>query len=130
MSAQAIRGYIRTLRTERGATQAEVADHIKMPLTTYKDWERGITKDIKMPFALRAVKFLRGSLDQVAEMSDETTAADGEAMARAWVQSPLAKAAEEAPADDVERFSRYLTLVASGVAPADAAREVLPEPDH
>lgn len=131
MSANALRGYVRTLRIGRGATQAEVAEAVGMPLRTYKDWEYGVTKDIKTPYLLRAVRFLRGSLEQVAEIPDSANAEDGERMAQSWINSPLAAAVEEAKAsgrtEDLDRLSRYLTLVAGGMSPADAAREVLDE---
>ncbi len=131
MSANALRGYVRTLRIGRGATQAEVAERVGMPLQTYKDWERGATKDIKTPYLLRAVRFLRGSLEQVAEMPDSAGAEDGERLAQAWIDSPLAPVVDEAQQSGdpsaVDRLSRYLTLVAGGVSPADAAREVLDE---
>lgn len=131
MSANALRGYVRALRIGRGATQAEVAERISMPLQTYKDWERGATKDIKTPYLLRAVRFLRGSLDQLAEVSDSASTEDGERLALAWMESPLAPVVQEAlqsgDAAAMDRFSRYLTLVAGGMAPTDAAREVLGE---
>jgi transcriptional regulator with XRE-family HTH domain len=134
MSAAALRGYVKTLRVKRGATQAELAEHIGMPLTTYKDWERGVTKDIKTPFLLRAVQFLRGSIDQVAGIPEGATAEDGARLADQWLNSPLAPAVAEAEASGdaaaLERFNRYLSLVAGGMAPDDAARAVLAELDH
>jgi transcriptional regulator with XRE-family HTH domain len=119
---------------ERRKTQAETAQHIGMPLQTYKDWERGATKDIKTPYLLRAVRFLKGSVDQLTEIPDNANAEDGEVLARAWITSPLAAAVAEAQANGqgeaVEQFIRFLTLVAAGKSPADAAREVLPEQDQ
>lgn len=131
MSANALRGYTRALRIGRDKTQADVAAHLGMPLSTYKDWEYGKTKDIKTPYLLRAVLYLRGSLEHLASLSMDATAEDGERLAELWVNSPLATAVEEARAagdhEALERFSRYLQLVARGVPAEAAAREVLGE---
>lgn len=71
-SAEAIRAYIVTLRKERGRTIDDVADAIKMPRRTYIEWEQGRTKDIKTPFAMRAVRFLMGSIEHLEELDEMT----------------------------------------------------------
>ncbi len=126
MSADALRGYIKALRSERGVTQPELAQRIGMPLTTYKDWERGITKDIKTPYLIRAVQFLRGSFDHIAGMGDTATSADGVNLARELVVTTLAPH----PAETLEKRDRVdllIHLLAEGIPPAEAAQRVLHE---
>jgi len=131
VSSDALRGYIKTLRVLRKVPQDKLAATIGMGRRTYIDWETGKSKDIKTPFLLRAVKALRGSFDQLVDFPDDATAEDGARLAQAWINSPLAPVVEEVQAkgriEELERFSRYLILVAGGMAPTDAAREVLSE---
>jgi len=75
--AEAIRAYIVTLRKGRGVTLDAMADAIKMPRRTYIEWEQGRTRDIKTPFAVRAVQYLHGSLSDLAridQLSEEEAA--------------------------------------------------------
>ncbi len=134
MSADAIRGYIRTLRLKRGKTQAEAADGAGMKYTTYKDWEYGITKSIKTPNLLRLVRYLSGSIDQIIGMTDDDTDKTGEALAEAWAATPLAVAIDSTQArdqaEDIKRVMDYLRMVADGTDPERAARAVLPEPER
>lgn len=128
MSANAIRGYVKTLRVKRKKTQVDVAKHIDMPITTYKDWERGITKDIKTPHLLRIVQFLQGSVDQIAKFSDELTTEDGAALAEQWVEqhevvAEFAPKPDESPRE-AARVNRLIELLASGVDPQEAAQIV------
>lgn len=71
-TAEAVRAYIVGLRKHQGITIDEVVEAIRMPRRTYISWEQGHTKDIKTPFALRAVRFLRGSA-KVLENLDQLT---------------------------------------------------------
>lgn len=130
MSANALRGYIKTLRTERGVTQAEIADRIGMPLPTYKDWERGVTKDIKTPYLVRAVHFLRGSLEQIASISDAATTEDGADLARqlivsAFMPSPAPSPSSDEIPEESSRLDRLLDLLEQGLPADEAARRVL-----
>lgn len=97
VSADALRGYITTLRNGRNFTQQQLADAIRMAKRTYISWETGHTKDIKTPYLLRALKVLNGSVDQVAELVDSSTKADGEGLAKDWLaQNPqILRLAEE-----------------------------------
>ncbi|MEI8167011.1 MAG: helix-turn-helix transcriptional regulator [Chloroflexales bacterium] len=123
MSADALRGYIKRLRVERGVTQAEIAERIRMPLPTYKDWERGSTKDLKTPYMLRAVQFLRGSFEQIVGLSDAATVEDGANLARERVVALLAPTITETPSE-AARINRLIDLLAQGVPPEEAARRV------
>jgi len=127
MSAHALRGYIKTLRTKRGVTQAEIAEQISMPLPTYKDWERGITKDIKTPYLVRAVQYLHGSFEQIASLSDTATIEDGEALARELAMETLVPLPVETPQEE-SRMDRLLRLLADGLSPQEAARRTLHQP--
>ncbi len=127
MSAHALRGYIKTLRTKRGVTQAEIAEQISMPLPTYKDWERGITKDIKTPYLVRAVQYLHGSFEQIASLSDTATIEDGEALARELAMETLVTLPVETPQEE-SRMDRLLRLLADGLSPQEAARRTLHQP--
>lgn len=123
VSADAIRGYIRTLRKERKVTQPALAKAMKMALRTYKDWELGNSADIKAPYLLRAVEFLHGSYKQIAGLSEEATTQDGEALARAWVVQQLAPAPDDSPVVAVN-LNRLIDLLAQGVPPQEAAEIV------
>ncbi len=123
MSSNALRGYIKALRVGRGKTQPDVASRIGMAVTTYKDWERGITKDIKTPYLVRAVQFLEGSFDQIAGFSDDTTADDGAKLARQLIAEAFASDDQETP-EEASRLTRLIDLLARGVAPDEAARIV------
>lgn len=123
VSADAIRGYIRTLRQERKVTQPVLAKAINMALRTYKDWELGNVTDIKAPYLLRAVQFLNGSYEQIASLPDEATAEDGEALARAWVVEQLGPTPNETP-EERARLTRLIDLLAEGVPPQEAAEIV------
>jgi hypothetical protein len=94
-----------------------------MALRSYKDWELGNVSDIKAPYLLRAVQFLHGSYEQIADLSDEATAEDGETLARAWVVAELAPAADETPAEQA-RLNHLIDLLAQGVPPQEAAEIV------
>lgn len=72
VTSQAVRAYIVGLRKSQGITIDAVVEAIRMPRRTYIAWEQGETKDIKAPFAIRAVKFLKGSL-KVLEDIDQLT---------------------------------------------------------
>lgn len=128
MSADAIRGYVKTLRRERKKTQPDVAKHIDMPLSTYKDWERGITKDIKTPHLVRIIRFLKGSFDQIAELSDKSTIEDGEVLAKDWVTrqqvvDAFAPTSNETPQEE-SRVNRLIDLLEAGIDAQEAARIV------
>lgn len=71
-TAEALRAYIVGLRKHRGVTIDALAEAIRMPRRTYIAWEQRETKDIKTPFALRAVRFLGGSV-RVLETLDQIT---------------------------------------------------------
>lgn len=128
MSADAIRGYIKALRKIRKVTQPVLAKAISMPLPTYKDWERGVTTDIKAPYLVRALIFLHGSVDQIASFSEESTNEDGANLAEEWVSRE--KVVEALKPDAIEtpqeraRLDRLIDLMASGTDPIDAARIV------
>jgi transcriptional regulator with XRE-family HTH domain len=126
MSADALRSYVRTLRQLRNISQPDVADAIGMALRTYKSWEVGETRDIKTPYLLRAVRFLRGSFDQVATIPDSATVEDGAILAHELVDS-FAPLPDETP-EEASRINRLLDLLAQGVAPDEAARQILHEP--
>lgn len=130
MSADGLRAYIRTLRQGRKVSQPKLAAAIDMPLRTYKSWEAGKTVTIKTSFLLRAIRYLRGSLDQLADMPVDATADDGVQLARAWLErrdvAPLVGASDDTPEQDA-RLSQLIELLARGVDPATAARRVQDE---
>lgn len=96
MSSDALRSYIRTLRQERKVSQGALAERIGVAPRTYKAWETGGTKDIKAPFLVRAIRYLRGSFDQVAEISDNATSEEGAQMALDWLKQDKQPAANNA----------------------------------
>lgn len=68
VSADAMRVYIRLLRTELGYTQESFAKAIGSPYPTYRDYESGETRDLKAsPFA-RAVDILNIPLDHIKKL--------------------------------------------------------------
>lgn len=83
--ADAIRAYISTLRAGRGMSQDALASQIGMAPRTYKAWETGETKDIKIPRVLRAIRVLGGTFDHLEEL-DNATEDDAKRLAREWVQ--------------------------------------------
>jgi transcriptional regulator with XRE-family HTH domain len=80
-----IRAYIVALRTEQRVSQESVANAIGMAKRTYQAWENRQTKDIKIPLAIRAVRFLGGSLEHLEEI-DQATEAEAERTARDWLK--------------------------------------------
>jgi transcriptional regulator with XRE-family HTH domain len=80
-----IRAYIVALRTEQRISQESVANAIGMAKRTYQAWENRQTKDIKIPLAIRAVRFLGGSLEHLEEI-DQATEAEAERTARDWLK--------------------------------------------
>lgn len=80
-----VRAYITTLRKEQHISQEAVAGAIPMALRTYKAWEGGSTKDIKVPLAIRAIKFLGGTVEHLWEM-DIATEASAAQLARDWAR--------------------------------------------
>lgn len=58
VSADAMRAYIRLVRTELGYTQEGFARAIGSPYPTYRDYESGETKDLKANAFARAVDIL------------------------------------------------------------------------
>lgn len=126
VSSEAMRAYVRTLRKGRKVSQPRLADAIDMAVRTYKSWELGETETIKTPNLVRAVRFLNGSFDQLAEMADDATAEDGSRMAREWldrkdVAAEFARRATETP-EEASVISRLLDLLEADVPPAEAAR--------
>jgi transcriptional regulator with XRE-family HTH domain len=135
VSAEAIRGYIRTLRIGREKTQPDMAHAINMGLRTYKEWELGNTKDIKAPYLIRALHFLSGSIEQIASLTDAATLQDGIALAEERLRDPLFLAVEELKASGQAEqvfsdpnFNRFLDLVAGGMSPQEAAQIVRDQP--
>lgn len=131
VSAEAIRGYVRTLRQERKISQPKLAQAIKMALRTYKDWELGVTAKIDASYVLRAVRFLNGSFDQLADLEDDATQKDGEALARKWITraevvDAFAPTPNETPQDRA-RINRLIDLLATGMDAQEAARIVKSE---
>lgn len=131
VSADAIRGYIRTLRQEEEKTQEDVAEAIRMAVRTYKAWELGKTKDIKTPYLIRAVHFLQGSLDQIADLADDATQEEGAELARRWlsreeVATAIAPTPDKTP-DNQARLNQFLALLGAGIDPREAAQTVLRE---
>jgi transcriptional regulator with XRE-family HTH domain len=128
VSADALRGYVRTLRKGRGVSQGKLADAIKMALRTYKDWELGTTISIDAPYLIRAVQYLNGSLEQVASLPDTATNEDGARIAQQWltrdaVVAEFAPRSDETP-EEARALSRLLDLLEAGVPPDEAARRV------
>lgn len=80
VTAEALRAYIVGLRKRQGITIDAIVEAIRMPRRTYIAWEQGETKDIKTPFALRAVRFLGGSV-KVLEDLDQMTPQQAAALA-------------------------------------------------
>jgi transcriptional regulator with XRE-family HTH domain len=131
VSADALRGYVRTLRKGRGVSQAKLADAIKMALRTYKDWELGTTIGIEAPYLIRAITFLKGSFDQLVDLPDTATNEDGIRLADQWltreqVVAEFAPHSNEMP-EEAARVNRLLDLLAQGVPADEAARRVLHE---
>ena len=131
VTADALRSYVRTLRKGRKVSQPKLAEAIGMALRTYKDWELGTTVNIDAPYLIRAVQFLGGSLEQLANLPGTATAEDGARLAEQWL-SRDAVVAEFAPRPDetpeeASRVNRLLELLARGVPPDEAARRVLSE---
>lgn len=83
--AAALRAYIAALRSEQHISQDDLAEAIGMPPRTYKAWESGPTEDIKAPFAIRAIKFLGGALEHLADF-DRLSPSDAEQLARDWLR--------------------------------------------
>jgi transcriptional regulator with XRE-family HTH domain len=126
MSADAIRAYVRTLRRARGLSQPVVAEAIGIGVRTYKGWEMGETKDIKTPHLLRAVREVGGSLDQLAMIDDQATADDGEALARAWLETHGHQPPPPAQVVDLStQFCDLLQQLAAGVDARAAAQKIL-----
>lgn len=83
--SDAVRSYIRTLRSEQSISQDTVADAIRMARRTYIAWEAGAgIKDIKAPALIRVIKFLGGAFEHLEEL-DTATDTRAEQMARDWV---------------------------------------------
>lgn len=131
VSAEAIRGYVRTLRQERKISQPKLAEAIKMALRTYKDWELGETAKIDASYVLRAVRFLNGNFDQLADLEDDATQKDGEDLARKWITrddvlAEFASVPSNTPQERA-RINRLIDLLASGMDAQEAARIVKSE---
>lgn len=125
--ADAVRAYIRGLRSERDISQDIVAEAIHMPRRTYIAWEAGnTTKDIKAPALIRVVKFLGGNFNDLSEL-DTASEAEAEQMARKWVrldieqraQAIVEQAQQENKVPDTLAFVRQLR------ADPDALRELI-----
>ncbi len=126
VSADAIRGYVRTLRQLRKVSQPKLAEAIGMAVRTYKDWELGTTKGIDAEYLLRAVKYLHGELNQLSSLLDSATAEDGATLAREVIET-LAPIPVETPQEE-SRMDRLLRLLADGLSPQEAARRTLHQP--
>ncbi|KAB8140739.1 helix-turn-helix transcriptional regulator [Chloroflexia bacterium SDU3-3] len=85
--SDALRLYLITLRSRQNISQDKVADTIGMARRTYKAWELGETKDIKVPWAVRAIKFLGGSLEHLGIL-DTVSEEEGEKLALDWLALP------------------------------------------
>jgi DNA-binding XRE family transcriptional regulator len=84
--SNAVRAYIRTLRSERNLSQDVVADAIHVARRTYIAWEAGNTiKDIKAPALIRAIKFLGGAFDHLGSF-ENASEEQATQMARDWVR--------------------------------------------
>jgi hypothetical protein len=97
-----------------------------MGVRTYKGWEMGETKDIKTTHLLRAVREVGGSLDQLAMIDDQATADDGEALARAWLETHGHQPPPPAQVVDLStQFCDLLQQLAAGVDVRAAAQKIL-----
>lgn len=112
-TAEALRAYIVGLRKSRGVTIDAVVEAIRMPRRTYIAWEQGETRDIKTPFALRAVRFLQGSI-KVLEQLDQLTPEQAATLAEQATElsdDELDKTIKlyESLQDDPRKLDRWMT---------------------
>ena len=82
--SNAIRAYITTLRAEQKISQDKLAGAIGLAPRTYKAWEKGTIKDMKVPLIIRAIRFLGGDFEHLGEL-DQVDTARAEQMARDWL---------------------------------------------
>lgn len=67
---EAVRGYLRELRLGRAVSQDQLADAIGLSRKALIDWEMGRTEDIKTGVMLRAIRYLRGAVEDLGNLID------------------------------------------------------------
>lgn len=85
-AADAVRGYLVTLRRRQGISQSKLARAMGLGRRTLIDYETGESADVKTDPLLRAIAFLHGSFGHLAALAKKTTAAEGEAIAEDWLR--------------------------------------------
>jgi transcriptional regulator with XRE-family HTH domain len=131
VTADALRGYIKTLRQHREMSQDKLAKAMGWSRRAYIDWETGATRDIKAPQLVRGLLVLNGSFEQVAAFTDAATFEDGEHQARKWLlEEPRIQAAvRELETGDASRraeAARTLQAVARLIRQGQPIGSLLP----
>jgi transcriptional regulator with XRE-family HTH domain len=127
MTGDAIRGFVVALRKHSGLSQDKLAERIGMPSRTYLAWETGETKDIKVPYLLKALQVLEAPFAYLEHLIDKRYE-DGARLADRWISREAVVAAltpEDATPEEQRRLNRLIELLAEGVPPEEAARRVL-----
>jgi transcriptional regulator with XRE-family HTH domain len=112
---EAVRGYLRELRVGRHISQDELAGVMGITKQALLDWEKGRTQDIKTGPMLKAVEYLRGKLEDIAELVDASVER-GVALAYQRLADP--------PVQLTEEQQRQLHNAANAV-PEERLQEVL-----
>lgn len=119
---QAAAVYLRELRAAAGVSQAEAAKRIGMSSKSVERWEAGKGEPPITTLAAY-VKAMNGSIARLLTMILEQPFAEEEAEAEDVAR--LRSAIKNASDASLDAFNRYLNLVATGVDPTVAARQVL-----
>lgn len=120
MNLNAAGAYLRELRKQQGFSQTKLAEMVGVTNNTIWRIEKG-TQEPQAALIVALLAVLRGSAAHVHALLSNPKATNEEAEQYAALQ----KAIEEASPTSRDAFRRYLDLVAAGVDPTVAARQVL-----
>lgn len=94
--SEALRGFIAHLRRESKVSQQALADEIGVARNTYIAWERGGTKDLKVPLMIKALRFFGVPLEHLEALGQVDTEEEGQQLAAAWLRLTPDERAQEA----------------------------------
>jgi transcriptional regulator with XRE-family HTH domain len=86
---EAVRGYLRELRLGQHISQDKLAEVMGITKQALLDWEKGRTQDIKTGPMLKAVRYLRGRLEDIASLADATFEKGAALAAQRLAEPPL-----------------------------------------